>query len=99
MPTITPPRPLRFPKNFIWGFATSAPQIEGAAFVHGKGPSLWDTFARQPGRVHNGDTLEPACEHYTRFKSDFAHMARLGAKNYRLSIAWPRIFPEEPGIL
>jgi beta-glucosidase len=96
MPAITP-RPLRFPKSFAWGFAAAAPQIEGAAFTDGKGPSVWDTFARQPGRVHNGDTLDRACEHYTRYKQDFALMARLGAKNYRLSIAWPRIYPEGRG--
>lgn len=91
------PRPLRFPKNFTWGFAAAAPQIEGAAFTHGKGPSVWDTFARQSGKVHNGDTLDRACEHYTRYKADFRLMAQLGAKNYRLSLAWPRIYPEGRG--
>lgn len=95
-PRITP-QPQRFPKDFVWGFAAAAPQIEGAAFADGKGPSVWDTFARQPGRVHNGDTLDRACEHYTRYKSDFALMARLGAKHYRLSVAWPRIYPEGRG--
>lgn len=91
------PRPLSFPKNFTWGFAAAAPQIEGAAFTDNKGPSVWDGFARQPGRVHNGDTLDVACEHYTRYKQDFALMAKLGAKNYRLSLAWPRIFPTGSG--
>lgn len=74
MPTIKP-RPLRFPKSFVWGFATAAPQIEGAAFTDGKGPSIWDVFARQPGRIQNGDTPERACEHYTRYKQDIALMA------------------------
>jgi beta-glucosidase len=88
------PRPLTFPKNFVWGFAAAAPQIEGAAFTDGKGPSVWDHFCRQPGAVHNGDTLDVACEHYTRYKQDFKLMRSLGAKHYRLSLAWPRIHPE-----
>ena len=90
-------RPLKFPKNFTWGFAAAAPQIEGAAFTDGKGPSIWDTFARQPGKVKNGDTLDIACDHYHLFKKDFALMAKLGAKSYRLSLAWPRIFPTGRG--
>ncbi len=93
------PRPLSFPKNFVWGFAAAAPQSEGAAFTDGKGPSVWDHFARQPGAVHKGDTLDVACEHYTRYKQDFKLMRSLGAKHYRLSIAWPRIFPEGDGRL
>lgn len=88
---------LSFPKNFVWGFAAAAPQIEGAAFTDGKGPSVWDTFARQRGRVKNGDTLDVSCDHYHLFKKDFALMAQLGAKHYRLSIAWPRIFPAGRG--
>jgi len=87
------PRPLKFPKNFTWGFAAAAPQIEGAAFTDGKAASVWDTFARQPGKVKNGDNLDTACDHYHLFKKDFALMAKLGAKNYRLSLAWPRIHP------
>jgi beta-glucosidase len=90
-------RPLTFPKNFTWGFAAAAPQIEGAAFTDGKGPSVWDTFSRLPGKTHNGDTLDVACDHHRLFKKDFALMAQLGAKNYRLSLAWPRIFPTGRG--
>ncbi len=91
------PRPLAFPRNFVWGFAAAAPQIEGAAFADGKGPSIWDHFARQPGRVRNGDTLDVACDHYARFREDFKLMRELGARHYRLSIAWPRIFPQGDG--
>lgn len=91
------PRPLKFPKKFVWGFAASAPQIEGAAFTDGKDASVWDTFSRQPGKVKNGDTLDVSCDHYHRYKKDFALMAKLGAKNYRLSLAWPRIFPTGRG--
>ena len=89
--------PLTFPKNFTWGVATAAPQIEGAAFTRGKCESTWDNFALLPGRVHNGDNLDVACDHYHRFDSDFALMAKLGIKNYRLSLAWPRIIPAADG--
>lgn len=89
----------RFPKNFVWGVATAAPQIEGAAFEDGKGESIWDRFARIPGRVHNGDTLDVACDHYHRFRQDFRLMKKLGVKNYRLSLAWPRFYPSGDGPL
>jgi len=82
-----------FPSDFVWGFAAAAPQIEGAAFEDGKSASVWDTFARQPGKVHDGDTLDVACDHYHRYADDLALMAALGARHYRLSIAWPRICP------
>jgi beta-glucosidase len=86
-----------FPADFTWGVATAAPQIEGAAFEGGKGESIWDRFSRIPGKVHNGDTLDVACDHYHRFDEDFALMSKLGVRNYRLSIAWPRIFPAGSG--
>jgi len=89
----------RFPKKFIWGVATAAPQIEGAAFEDGKGESIWDHYSRIPGKVHNGDTLDVACDHYHRFRDDFRLMRKLGVKNYRLSLAWPRIFPAGDGPL
>ena len=92
-------RPLSFPKHFKWGFAAAAPQIEGAAFTDGKGESIWDRFCRIPGKVHHGDTLDVACGHYTRFHDDFKLMARLGARHYRLSLAWPRIYPDGDGAL
>ena len=90
-------QPIRFPASFVWGVAAAAPQIEGAAFAGGKGPSIWDTFSRVPGAVHNGDTLDTACDHYHRFDEDFALMRRLGIRHYRLSLAWPRIIPDGDG--
>ena len=58
-----PPKPLTFPETFVWGVATAAPQIEGAAFLDGKGESIWDRFSRIPGKVRSGDTLDVACDH------------------------------------
>jgi len=88
-----------FPPDFIWGVATAAPQIEGGAFEDGKGESNWDRFSRIPGKVLNGDTLDVACDHYHLFPADFALMRSLGIRNYRLSIAWPRIYPLGKGAL
>ncbi|MFT7723496.1 MAG: GH1 family beta-glucosidase [Roseateles sp.] len=86
-----------FPDAFVFGVAAAAPQIEGAACADGKGESIWDRFARQPGKVHDGDTPDVACDHYHRFDEDFALMASLGLRHYRLSIAWPRIYPQGDG--
>ena len=87
----------RFPARFTWGVATAALQIEGADKTGGKGESVWDRFASIPGKVANGDTPAVACDHYHRFRQDFALMKRLGYTNYRLSIAWPRIVPDGDG--
>src|SRR5258708_29504067 len=86
-----------FPSDFVWGVATAAPQIEGAAFEDGKGESVWDKFCRIPGKVYNGEKLDIACDHYHKFKDDFALMRHLGVRHYRLSIAWPRIYPMGDG--
>ncbi len=87
----------RFPKQFTWGVAASAPQIEGAATADGKGASIWDRFATLPGKIDAGDTPAVACDHYRHFDADFALMQRLGVKHYRLSLSWPRLFPDGAG--
>ena len=89
----------RFPDNFLWGAATAAYQIEGAVHEDGRGPSIWDTFSHTPGKVHNGDTGDVACDHYHRWQEDVALMKRLGLQAYRFSIAWPRILPEGTGAI
>ena len=86
--------PVAFPKGFIWGAATSAYQIEGATTEDGRGPSIWDTFARTPGAIFHGDTGDIACDHYHRLECDLDLMAQLGLKAYRFSIAWPRVQPD-----
>lgn len=88
-----------FPKNFTWGVATAATQIEGAAAEDGKGPSIWDHFSTFPGNIANGDTPAVACDHYHRYPEDFALMRRMGVKNYRFSTSWPRIVPDASGAL
>jgi beta-glucosidase len=87
----------RFPAGFVWGAATSAYQVEGAAREGGRGPSIWDTFAGTPGRVVGGDTGEVAADHYHRYRQDTALMADLGLGAYRFSVAWPRVQPDGRG--
>ncbi|GDY14532.1 beta-glucosidase [Planctomycetota bacterium] len=86
-----------FPAGFLWGAATAAYQIEGAATAGGRKPSVWDTFSKTPGRVCTGETGDIACDHYHRFESDVRLMAELGIRNYRFSVAWPRILPDGTG--
>ncbi|MER7006795.1 GH1 family beta-glucosidase [Dactylosporangium sp. NPDC000555] len=84
---------LTFPSNFWWGAATAAYQIEGSVDADGRTPSIWDTFAAQPGRIDNGDTGATSTGHYLRYREDVRLMAELGLSAYRFSVAWPRIRP------
>ena len=88
---------MTFPQGFVWGGATSAYQIEGAAYEDGRGPSIWDVFCRKPGAVLQGESGDRACDHYHRYKEDVALMKNLGLKAYRFSIAWPRVLPRGRG--
>jgi len=86
-----------FPAGFLWGVATSAYQIEGAVAADGRGPSVWDTFSHQPGRIHGGDTGDIAADHYHLVEADLDLMAELEIAAYRFSIAWPRVQPDGKG--
>ncbi len=88
---------LRFPERFVWGAATAAYQIEGAAAEDGRGPSIWDTFSRTPGVVHGGDTGDVAADHYHHYREDVALMAEIGLGAYRFSVSWPRVRPTGRG--
>jgi beta-glucosidase len=83
--------------EFVWGAATAAFQIEGATRADGRGESIWDRFAATPGKVANGDTGDPACEHYYRWPDDLDLMQSLGLQGYRFSISWPRVQPDGRG--
>ncbi len=85
------------PPGFRFGASTAAYQIEGAAAEDGKGPSIWDTFTHQPGRVIDGSNGDVACDHYHRLEEDLDLMARLGLGGYRFSISWPRVQPTGSG--
>ncbi len=89
----------QFPADFVWGVATAAYQVEGAANEGGRGPSIWDTFAHTPGLSRNGDTGDIACDHYHRWESDFDLLSELGIGSYRLSLSWSRLQPNGQGAL
>ena len=87
-----------FPKDFLWGASTSSYQIEGALETDGRGPCIWDTFAKA-GRIQDGSNAAMACDHYNRWPEDVALMKQAGFNAYRFSIAWPRIVPAGTGAI
>lgn len=87
----------KFPEDFLWGAATAAYQIEGAAHEDGRGESIWDRFSHTPGKTFNGDSGDVACDHYHRYPADIQLMTDLGLHAYRFSIAWSRILPTGTG--
>lgn len=89
--------PASFPKQFLWGSASAAYQIEGAWNEDGKGPSVWDIYSEIPGKTYKGTSGKIAVDHYHRYKEDVALMAEMGLKAYRFSVSWPRIYPEGTG--
>ena len=87
----------KFPKDFIWGVATSAYQIEGAYNEDDRGETIWDRYCSIPGNVLHMDNGNIACDHYHRYKDDIQLMKNMGIKAYRFSVAWSRIFPKGKG--
>ena len=86
--------PRVFPSNFLFGAATAAYQIEGAAHEDGRTDSIWDVFCRVPGAVVGADNGDVACDHYHRYEGDVELMADLGLQTYRFSTAWGRVRPD-----
>src|SRR6478609_2451523 len=86
-----------FPGGFLWGTATSSYQIEGAVNEDGRGPSIWDRFAHTRGTISDHSNADTATDHYHLYKGDVQLMKALGAKAYRFSVAWPRVFPQGTG--
>ena len=86
-----------FPTEFVWGTSTSSFQIEGAAELDGRTPSIWDRFCQQPGNIRDGSNATLACDHYHRWPEDLDLAKQLGMNAYRFSIAWPRIIPDLSG--
>ncbi|MFF3623229.1 GH1 family beta-glucosidase [Streptomyces sp. NPDC002467] len=93
---MTEPVP-QFPAGFLWGVSASAFQIEGSPTADGRGPSSWDAFTKEQGRVKDGSNAEVATDHYRRYREDVALMAELGVDAYRFSISWSRVLPDGHG--
>jgi beta-glucosidase len=98
---------IEFPAGFTWGAATASFQIEGGGRAGGgpggssagRGVSIWDTFARTPGRVLSGDTGDVACDHFHRYREDVGLLRELGVGAYRFSFGWSRLQPDGRGAL
>lgn len=86
-----------FPKDFLWGAASSAYQIEGYSLEDGGGASIWDTFAHTPGKIAYEDNGDIACDSYHRYEEDLELLKELGVKAYRFSTSWARIDPHADG--
>lgn len=86
-----------FPKNFLWGAASAAYQVEGACLEDGKKENIWDRFSHEPGRIVHEETGDVACDHYHRWREDVALMKKIGLKSYRFSISWARVLPDGTG--
>lgn len=86
-----------FCKDFLWGAASAAHQIEGAYLEDGKGMGIWDTFEQKTGYIIRNENGNVACDHYHRYREDVAIMKELGLKSYRFSVSWPRVMPEGYG--
>ena len=70
-----------FPEKFLWGAASAAYQVEGAAYEDGKSEGTWDYFGKENGRIAHGETGEVSCDHYHRYKEDVALMKKIGLKS------------------
>lgn len=88
---------LAYPPGFLWGCATAAYQVEGAVHEDGRKPTVWDVFAHTPGKIYHNENGDVADDSYHLYKEDVRLLHDLGAKTYRFSIAWARIFPDGTG--
>ena len=98
---------MSFPKDFLWGGATAANQVEGGWNEGGRGLANVDVIPWGPHRrkAMSGtaglEGLDPdhfypgleAVDFYHHYREDIALFAEMGFKVFRMSIAWSRIFP------
>ncbi|THC92909.1 hypothetical protein EYZ11_007605 [Aspergillus tanneri] len=82
------------PSDFLWGFATASYQIEGAVEEDGRGPSIWDTFCKIPGKIAGGVTGDVACDSYHRTHEDIALLKECALLGLGLSLSY-RDLPDE----
>lgn len=84
----------QFPKDFWWGSATSATQIEGAASEGGKGQNIWDYwYEKESNRFFENVGPESTSDFYHRYKEDIQLMKEIGHNTFRMSISWSRLIP------
>ncbi|GAB4835340.1 Beta-glucosidase 42 [Ancistrocladus abbreviatus] len=86
-----------FPRDFVFGVATAAYQVEGACNEGNRGPSIWDAFTHIKGKIADGSNADIAVDQYHRYKEDIELISMMGFDAYRFSISWSRIFPDGLG--
>jgi beta-glucosidase len=86
-----------FGNQFFWGVAIAAAQNEGAWNEDGRGPSIWDVFARRQGKIKAGAKPYASSDFYHRFKDDLLLVKALGFNTFRFSLSWSRIMPDGIG--
>lgn len=85
-----------FPKDFLFGAATSAVQVESGCSAGGKGEDFHNhNFVLHPEQ-YNGADLNDSADFYHRYPKDIQMMKELGLKVFRFSISWSRIYPNGP---
>ena len=95
---------MSFRKDFVWGAATAAYQIEGAAYEDGRGESVWDVHCHDTRKnpegkqnILDGETGDVSCDFYHHYKEDIQRMKNMGLKAFRFSISWSRVLPDGTG--
>jgi beta-glucosidase len=88
-----------FPKDFLWGVASSSYQVESGTDADGRTQSVWDVCCRKPGVVSDGSSGATACDSYHRVDDDAALIGDLGAGAYRFSVSWNRVMPGGTGAI
>ncbi len=88
---------MAFGKDFLWGSASAAYQIEGAALEEGKESSIWDVYSHESGNTFGDTNGDVAIDFYHKYEEDIKLMAEMGLKAYRFSVSWPRLLPKGRG--
>ena len=84
----THPIPIQIILNDLYSY-----QVEGAPKADGRGPSIWDVYCDQPGKIADGSSGAVACDSYNRTAEDIELLKSCGAQAYRFSLSWSRIIP------
>lgn len=83
--------------EFVWGVATAATQIEGAAYKDNKSPTVWDIMSEDGSFIRNGHLAKDADDSYNRVDEDIKLLKELGVNAYRFSLSWSRIIKDGDG--